>query len=78
MIIFAFIILVLGYWILKFGNIKFDGGTLYWFLTLIMLAISFLILKLNLQPSYKYTLFGISIIVILHNLIIGIRLLFNK
>lgn len=78
MIILSFIILILGYWILKFGNIKFDGGTLYWFLALIMLAISFLILKLNIQLSYKYTLFGIAIIVILHNLIIGIRLLFNK
>ncbi|MDR4174152.1 hypothetical protein CN923_08115 [Bacillus cereus] len=77
MIIFFLILSLCGYVILKYSNMSLPSYIAYFLTAFIIICVSILILKLNVKPEIKYTIFGFSLFVLLHNLVIGAKMLFK-
>ncbi|EOO70306.1 hypothetical protein BWGOE3_09180 [Bacillus mycoides] len=77
MIIFFLILSLFGYVILKYSNMSLPIYITYFFSAFIIICVSILILKLDVKPEIKYTIFGFSLFVLLHNLVIGAKMLFK-
>lgn len=77
MVILLLITLAFGYLLIKIG-VQFEDYFLNFYLVFVMLALSTILLKKNMDASIKYILFSMAIFVVLYNLIMGVKLLFNK
>ncbi|OTY00549.1 Uncharacterized protein BTT61001_03002 [Bacillus thuringiensis] len=77
MIIFLLILFLCGYVILKYSNMSPSSYFTYFLTAFIIIGVSILILKLDVKPQIKYTIFGFSLFVLLHNLVIGAKMLFK-
>ncbi|QWI52559.1 hypothetical protein EXW56_27250 (plasmid) [Bacillus mycoides] len=77
MIVFFLILSLCGYVILKYSNMSLPSYITYFLSAFIIICVSILILKLDVKPEIKYTIFGFSLFVLLHNLVIGAKMLFK-
>ncbi len=77
MIVFFLILSLCGYVILKYSNMSLPSYVTYFSSAFIVICVSILILKLDIKPQIKYTMFGFSLFVLLHNFVIGAKMLFK-
>ncbi|PEA55113.1 hypothetical protein CON64_09540 [Bacillus pseudomycoides] len=77
MVIFILIASFLGYLFWKYFNMVSSTYIMYYSISLIVMGISILIFNIDVKPKIKFTLLGASIFVILHNIVIGTKMLFR-